>query len=400
MSDEKAGPVPGEDALDRALRELTEGSAGDARFREPSAAERDATARKLSRQAARQAKAAAKAARIATKKRAKAAAKLADNPADGWRGGYRYDVPAAEARRRRAGRRVVRGVAWTVSIALLGGALWYAQSRGVFGGGVASGDDTRPITDGAVPPASLTASGPPADPFAGTPADSWANGAAGIVTPAATAHGTYSAAQVAHAFAVTRQMLIAQDLDPVTLAGGAPTTFAKLLIPLQRNKFIAGLNKMGVDKKGYVLSTRSWVTSFAPHSATFIGKDVKVHGTMTAGVITGSDGQPELHVNVNYRFVYAVEPPGKPADWRRVVAEVTGYVGFANWQSGSTSFDPWSALGFYVAGARCDVHDGYVHPAYSTDPADTTPEKGVVNPYSTASPSAASKAPCSANTGT
>jgi hypothetical protein len=152
MSDEKAGPVPGEDALDRALRELAEGSAGDARFREPSAAERAATARKLSRQAARQAKAAEKALRIGTKKRARAAAKLADNPADGWRGGYRYDVPAAEARRRRAGRRVVRGVAWIVSIALLGGALWYAQSRGVFGGGVASGDDTQPITDGAVPP--------------------------------------------------------------------------------------------------------------------------------------------------------------------------------------------------------------------------------------------------------
>jgi hypothetical protein len=394
MSDEKAGPVPGEDALDRALRELTEGSAGDARFREPSAAERAAAARKLSRQAARQAKATEKAARTGTRKRAKAVAELAGNPADGWRGGYRYDVPAAEARRRRAGRRVVQSVAWIVSIAILGCLLWFAQSKGVFGRSVASGgNDTQLVTNGAVPSTSLGTAGaavePPADPFAGTPADSWANGAAGIVTPAAAAHVPYSKSQVAQAFAMTRKFLMAANLDPATLAGGAPGAFAGLLLPAERSTFIADLNKMGADKQGYTLSTRALLTSFAPGTTTLIGKDIKVQGAMTASVVTGADRQPELHVNVDYRFVYAVEPPGKPADWRRVVVIVGGYVAFGDWQSASTSFAPWTELHNSFAGVRCDVRDGYIHPAYPGGPADTTPRKGAVDPYSTQSPAAA-----------
>ena len=400
--------MPGEDAFDRALRELTEGSAGGARFREPSAAERAATARKLSRQAARQAKATEKAARTGTRKRAKAAAKLADNPADGWRGGYRYDVPAAGARRRRTGRRVVRGVAWTVSIAILGCSLWFAQSKGVFGRSVAgSGNDTQPVTNGAIPAVPLGAAseaagppaGPPADPFASTPADSWANGAAGIVTPAAAAHGPYSKSQVAQAFAMTRKFLMAANLDPATLAGGAPSAFASLLLPAERTTFIADLNKMGTDKQGYTLSTRDLVTSFAPGTTTLIGKDIKVHGTMTASAVTGADGRPELHVNVDYRFVYAVEPPGRPADWSRVITIVGGYVSFGDWQSASTSFAPWTELNNSFAGARCDVHDGYVHPAYPSGPADTTPKKGVVDPYSTQSPPAATSS-CFATNGT
>jgi hypothetical protein len=404
MSDEKAGPVPGEDALDRALRELTEGSAGDARFREPSAAERAAAARKLSRQAARQAKATEKAARTGTRKRTKAVAKLADNPADGWRGGYRYDVPAAGARRRRAGRRVVQSVAWIASIAILGCLLWFAQSKGVFGRSAASGgNDTQLVTNGAIPPVSLgtadAAVGPPADPFAGTPADSWANGAAGIVTPTAAAHVPYSKSQVAQAFAMTRKLLMAANLDPATLAGGAPSAFAGLLLPAERSTFIADLNKMGTNKQGYTLSTRDLVTSFAPGTTTLIGKDIKVHGTMTASAVTGTGGRAELHVNVDYRFAYAVEPPGKPADWRRVVVIVGGYVTFGDWQSASTSFAPWTELNNSIAGARCDVRDGYVHPAYPGGPADTTPKKGVVDPYSTQSPSAATSS-CFATNGT
>src|SRR5690348_5000533 len=46
--------------------------------------------------------------------------------------------------------------------------------------------------------------GPPADPFAGTPAEHWADGAAGITIPAAKAHGPYSAAQVRSAYQTTR----------------------------------------------------------------------------------------------------------------------------------------------------------------------------------------------------
>jgi hypothetical protein len=63
---------------------------------------------------------------------------------------------------------------------------------------------------------------PPVDPFSGTPADHWADGAAGITIPAARAHGPYTAAQVRSAYETTRAMLVAGNLDWPTLRGGAP----------------------------------------------------------------------------------------------------------------------------------------------------------------------------------
>jgi hypothetical protein len=68
----------------------------------------------------------------------------------------------------------------------------------------------------------VDANGPPADPFSGTPAEHWANGAAGIAIPAVRAHGPYSAARVRSAYETTREMLIAGNLDWPTLRGGAP----------------------------------------------------------------------------------------------------------------------------------------------------------------------------------
>ena len=68
----------------------------------------------------------------------------------------------------------------------------------------------------------VDANGPPGDPFSGTPAEHWANGAAGNTIPAARAHGPYTAAQVRSAYETTREMLIAGNLDWPTLRGGAP----------------------------------------------------------------------------------------------------------------------------------------------------------------------------------
>ena len=98
-----------------------------------------------------------------------------------------------------------------------------------------------------VPPDPL---GPPADPFTGTPADHWADGAAGIVLPAAEPIGPYTKSQVEYAYQTTRAMLVAAELDKQTLLGGAPTAFADVLNGPQRAGFLNGLNKVGVDKQG------------------------------------------------------------------------------------------------------------------------------------------------------
>ena len=239
-------------------------------------------------------------------------------------------------------------------------------------------------TASVVPPNPL---GPPADPFTGTPADHWANGAAGIVPPAAAAIGPYTKAQVASAYKTTRKLLIAANLDKQTLLGGAPTAFADLLTGPQKAWFTGGLNKQGLDKQGVQLSTRTLVMSFAPGSAQLIGDAIRVNGTMHAKAVNKNGW--ELDVSVDYLFVYPIEPPHRPGDWMRVVNEVVWTVAFANWQGSGSSFAPWvnstSSRGG-VSGADCGATDGYSHPDYPVNTVPSTqssasPSGSPINPY-------------------
>jgi hypothetical protein len=224
--------------------------------------------------------------------------------------------------------------------------------------------------------------GPPADPFAGSPADAYADGQAGIVVPAAHAVGSYPAAEVQAAYAETRKLLIAANLDPQTLHGGAPDAFASLLITSQRQQFISGLDKTGMSKQGNSLSTRGWVTSFAPGTTQFVTPTVKVHGTMNAELAkVGS--QDVLRIHADYLFVYAVEPPKEPAEWMRVVARNYSNVDFATWDDPGGALEPYLNVGGSTAGDRCDVNDGFVHPSYASGPpAKVHPSGAPVNPYS------------------
>jgi len=240
--------------------------------------------------------------------------------------------------------------------------------------------------------------GPPADPFSGTPAEHWADGAAGITIPAARAHGPYSAARVRSAYETTREMLIAGNLDWPTLRGGAPKAFEKLLIKSELKEFLAGLHSTKVDKNGEEENTRGWITTFAQGSAKFVTTVVKVHGTMKASVVHES-GTPVLRITVDYIFVYVVEPPGDPAGWMRVVQQQTGTVDFARFDEGGGSFEPWYSVSGTTAGVQCATRDGYIHPDYPSGPPDTVRASGKpVNPYSLATPSAG--AACQNTTGT
>ena len=182
------------------------------------------------------------------------------------------------------------------------------------GSGLAGSAFASPVSS-VVPPNPL---GPPADPFTGTPADHWADGAAGIVLPAAAAIGPFTRAQVKYAYQTTRELLVAANLDKQTLLGGAPTAFADLLTSPQRATFLAGLNKVGRDKQGYPLSTRTWVLSFPPGDAQLIGNVIKVHGSMHADASKDSNGNYQLHVHLDFLFVYPIEPPHQAANWMRV----------------------------------------------------------------------------------
>jgi hypothetical protein len=286
-------------------------------------------------------------------------------------------------------------------------------------GGTASGDPDSGDAGSGVPAGILSASnpfaspatslgphdptsGPPADPFAGTPAEHWANGAAGIAVPAAHLAGPFSAGQVAAAYAMTRKLLIAQNLDRKTLLGGYPAAFADLLTAEQRKEFLAGLNKTGVAKNGDPLSTRDWVVSFAPGTTTLVGDVIKVHGTMSARAAK-YQGYNVLDVDINYRFVYAVQPPHQPQDWMRVVGRLHGYVEFFNWANPGGTLQPWVRNDPGMAGGKCGTTDGYTHPDFPGNrPAPGQPSEQPtgtpIDPYSMANPEGPGN--CQAITGT
>src|ERR1700722_6726242 len=224
-------------------------------------------------------------------------------------------------------------------------------------------------TTSVLPPNPL---GPPADPFTGTPADHWADGAAGIMLPAAAPVAPHTKGQVEKAHQTNPALLLPAELEKQTLLGGAPTAFADLLTSPQKAWFTGGLNKKGVDKQGFPQSTRTLVMSFTPGSAQLIGSAIKVHGTMRAQAVR-VDGNLQLNIDVDYIFVYPIEPPHQPDDWMRIVNEVAWTVAFGNWKGVSSTFAPWvtsDGTTGGVAGADCGSTDGYSHPDY---PASTAP---------------------------
>src|SRR5882724_2725537 len=176
------GPTP-EDEIDRKLRELAEDVMGEARFKEPTAAERTKRAARDRKQAQRN----------------------------------------QRRQRRHAGsRRLKVGVIAFVVLAAAGSIVWLRLSHSQAGSpsGVQPGGGQG------------TGGTAPADPFAGTAAAKWADGESGIVIPSAKPVGNFTTAQVKGAYEATRRLLIA------ALAIQAPAT-ATYIPPIPVNGRLA-----------------------------------------------------------------------------------------------------------------------------------------------------------------
>jgi hypothetical protein len=283
-----------------------------------------------------------------------------------------------------------------VAAATLGVAAYYvipglARSRGVS----VQVPGTTTTTRSDLPAPTMSA------PFRGTPAQSWASGASGIVIPPPPPAGSlfpYTTTQITAAYQTTKQLLIAANLNPRTLIGGPPDAFASLLVPQQRTSFLAGLNKTGVNAQQVANSTRGWVTSFT-RGTRLAGKVIKVHGTMSVSVGT-NNGSSVLVVHADYLFVYLVTWRGQLSTLMRIVNQDDVEVEFGTYTDPGGPLQPWwQVLGGGDAGALCDVHDGFVHPDFPGGRPDTTSPKGpAVNPYDL-TPASAS-AGCRSATGT
>jgi hypothetical protein len=345
------GVPSGSGDINDRLAEIAAELAREAKFKEPSAAER---------------------ARLA-----KAAKKRSQRPKRRVDGNSRPS--ASRVRRSRT-----TSAAITVAVVAVLIGVSVGLSRLHLGANSTAKPDNTPVT-GRTTAAPLPTVTPPAftlsSPFAGSPAEGFADGAAGIVVPAAHAVGSYSAAEVRAAYATVRKLLIAGHLNTTVLAGGSPKAFARLLIPNERSWFEKNLNTPGTRE--YVRSSRAWVTSFDPGTTALVGNVIKVHGFMKAAARRYKH-TAVLSIHADYLFVYPIQQAGGPASTRmRIVARTVLTVQFATWTDPGGSLEPFisSALGG-PAGILCGINDGYVHPAFPGGP--PSPEKSSgkpVDPY-------------------
>ncbi len=138
------------------------------------------------------------------------------------------------------------------------------------------------------------------EPFRGSPAASWASGAAGITVPKAGAVGWMSAAEVERALARSRDFLVASGLDRRVLRGERPKKAIALINPHQKD--VQNLLKTAFHTPSEKNDPLLLFSRFQPSRTHLVGDIVKTRGRLTYR--EGERGA--LEVTADVTFVYPV----------------------------------------------------------------------------------------------
>jgi hypothetical protein len=165
--------------------------------------------------------------------------------------------------------------------------------------------------------APVTPAGPPADPFAGSPAAAWPDGAAGIHLPEAAATAHFTVPQVQSALLSAREIVSSTQTAAPVLRGAHPWVAEALLDPAHRRQLITAIDHPADDD---VHAATGWVTRFDPATVEQFDPRVRVD----ARVQVTERSENDLSVVVDGVFVYAVRQVGaNPAPWTRFVVHRT-----------------------------------------------------------------------------
>lgn len=291
---------------------------------------------------------------------------------DGWRTGPAW----REMEGRRPRRRRILGLFGVLlAVALVLAALDPQAVRSVLAG---HGWGTSAATAPPLPPetAAPTAAPSSADPetptlhrpFAGSPAERYADGADGIVLPVAKPVGTNTRAEVATALRMAKEFLVASNLDPAVLAGGTPRKALALVDPTangMREEVSRSLAHPSVHHDPLTLFTR-----FDPRRVRVVGSVVKVRGRMT--VSRGDHGG--VRIVADYTFVYPLTRVRQHEDASAEVVRtiIRRTVTFElldprhyRVTPGTLPLITWASD---LANTACGVHDGFLHPQFRADP--------------------------------
>lgn len=198
------------------------------------------------------------------------------------------------------------------------------------------------------------------EPFRGSPAIRWADGAAGITVPPAEATGWMTKAEVGHALARTRDFLAASNLDPAVLRGRHPDRAIALMNPYQKDvrTFVtASLRTPGKDHDPLLLFSR-----FDPAQARPAGNVVKTRGWMSYR--EGRLGALEVTADVTY--VYPVAPAGGGDEVVRVIVRRETVVSWDDPSKVITEKGTFSLLSYKtdMTNGGCDNATGSFRPEF------------------------------------
>jgi hypothetical protein len=229
------------------------------------------------------------------------------------------------------------------------------------------------------PPAATDPETPTLDePFAGSPALRWADGAAGIVPPKATAVAGLSKDRVELALQQAKKLLVNANLDPKTLRGEHPGAALAVLDPKQP-ELLDDLNR-SLRAPGKKDDPLRMFSRFDPADVELVGDVIKTRGRMTFE--KGDQGGVAVHAD--YTFVYPlVRTDGSVGVTRTIVRRVLD-VELLDPARYRTTPGRLNVLRYDVnsGNSACGVYDGYLHPRFDTSDPTGEPATGpTTDPY-------------------
>ncbi|WP_207958080.1 hypothetical protein [Streptomyces sp. YIM 98790] len=319
----------------------------------------------------------------------------------GWRTGPAWqDMPGGRRRRRPvqwlSAALLLVLVAYTAKVTLidgrsvqsvaapvqewLDGALGETADRG--------GDPVQPVEalpPETAPPSEAPAAGPGSGgpslerPYRGSPALVWADGADAIELPEAADAGGVPAKEIAEGLRLTKEFLVAANLEPEVLAGGVPEAALALIDPGQQkliDDYRGALDGPTAEADATVLFSR-----FDPAEALLVDVPVKVRGHME--VVTG-EGDGQAMIRADYTFVYPVtKADGSGKVTRTVVRRVLEVHVVRPGLRTRTPGHVWlSTFQSDIGNSSCESPDGLLHPEFSGDPVTgEAPPGPTLDPY-------------------
>ncbi|NGO77881.1 hypothetical protein G6045_19775 [Streptomyces sp. YC504] len=286
------------------------------------------------------------------------AERLRDTP-DGPQGWRAHQPPRQRRFKTRQVLALLLAVAGLV-VALTPGAL-----SGWFGAG---GTDDRPLAAESARPSGAPAGGgaeqPTRDePFKGSPAAQWADGADGIHVPEARATGWMDKAAVADALDKSRDFVVASNLDPAVLRGKRPDAAIGLVNPRQADVkplLTTALTEPTRDNDPLLLFTR-----YRTDEVELVGEAVKTRGRLSYE--EGEYGALEVTADVTFVYPFARVEGGSDEVTRTIVRREL----VLSWddpskvrtERGTFSFSSYKV---HTTNGGCDVI-GFLSPTFAED---------------------------------